>query len=492
MKKSRIFLILGLGFILGVGIRSWLGIPFFYAYLGFLGGLIGVFLGWRRIKIRILGLFLIILVLGILRYSISIPDINENKIQFYNNQEVTFIGVISSDPDVRKDRVKLKIESQIVRNSEIQRETGVKGKVLVNVPLYPEYHYGDRLEITCQLQSPEPFEEFAYDRYLARYDIYSICWQPKIKFLEKGQGNFLYNFILKIKHRFQEIINQTISEPQASILSAMMLGNRRGIPQEILDQFSIVGTSHIIAISGMHITIVAGILMNLILALGISRQKAFYIATLGLIFFILMVGAPPSAIRAGIMGFLVLLGMKLGRLYRSTNAIILGACLMLLFNPGVLRDDIGFQLSFMAVLGIVNFSPLLEKYFQKIPEAFQIRSSLLMTLSAQITTLPLIIFYFHKLSLVAPLVNVLILPTVPFIMISGFIVGLAGFIWVGLAQILGWLSWLLIYYLLMIVEVVSNFSLAALKLNLHWWFLIPCYFVLGLILNLRNKKLLVR
>ncbi len=455
MSKSKIFLYLCLAFIFGIAIRSFFEIPFLVGYIVLLACLILTVLFWQNKKIRIAALGGIFLFLGILRFNLAIPQLDENKIQFYNEQKVTFIGLINKQPDVRIDHTRLTVKSQQLKLGRGSKE--VKGKVLVKTRLYPEYHYGDKLEISCKLVEPEPIEDFAYDKYLARFGIYSLCYSPKIKLLEQGQGNVFWSAIYSIKDKTQLIINQSLSEPPASIFSAMVLGNRRGIPQDLVDDFSKTGISHIIAISGMHITIISAILMSILLSLYLSRKQAFYFATFGLLLFIILVGMPASAVRAGSMGFLVLLAMNSGRVGNLTNSLVLVASLILLANPLTLRYDIGFQLSFLAVLSLMYFSDFFENVLTKIkiPKVLGISDSLKMTLSAQILTLPLIAYNFNRVSIIAPLANVLVVPMLPFIIILGFVATIPGFVFISLSNILFWPAWLLLTYLAKVVGFLS-------------------------------------
>jgi competence protein ComEC len=223
--------------------------------------------------------------------------------------------------------------------------------------------------------------------------------------------------------------------------------------------------------------------MNLGLSLYLSRRQAFWFAVLGLLLFITMVGFPASAIRAGIMGFLVLFAQYIGRLNRSGNAILLAAAIMLLVNPKLLRDDIGFQLSFAAACGLIYLAPLIEKYFQKIPNFLSLRDSMVMTLAAQIMTLPLIIYHFDQLSVLAPLVNVLVLPIVPLIMMSGLASLLTGLIWLPIARVAIWLPWLILSYLIKVVELFAEIPFVAFEMNNFPWWLIPVsYLLIGLVL----------
>ena len=336
--------------------------------------------------------------------------------------------------------------------------------MLVSVGLYPEYHYGDLISVYCQLKAPEPFNGFAYDRYLAKSEIYSQCSYPKVKLISSGHGDWLLSNIFEFKNKLKSIINSNLPEPQASLLNAIVLGSRRGVPQQLSDKFSITGTSHLIAISGLHITLITAILMQIMLACYVPRKKAFWLVTFILIGYVTMVGFPASAVRASLMGWLVMFALYVGRLNRSSNALLLVACLMLLINPKILRDDIGFQLSFCAVLGLIYFSSIVEGWLQKFPSGLGIKESLQMTLSAQITTLPLIVFNFGRVSLIGPVVNLLVLPALPYLMIVGLGAIFLSLLLSNIAQYLFWPVLLILTYLIKVIEIFSLIPGAAINL----------------------------
>jgi competence protein ComEC len=220
-----------------------------------------------------------------------------------------------------------------------------------------------------------------------------------------------------------------------------------------------------VAISGLHITILAGILFYLFILLGVPRQKSFWPAVLILFLYVCMIGFRASAIRAFIMGTLVLYALKIGRLSKSINALVLAGAILLLINPKLLLWDVGFQLSFLAVLGILYFYPLLTKTLKHKNTKTQLLNNrfvdvvvsiFFVTLSAQIFTLPLVFYYFRVISLVSPLANLLVLPILPVVMVSGLILIILGLIWSKLAFAFGILIWLLLSYIFKVVELLSQ------------------------------------
>lgn len=453
-SKSGIFRYLLLLFIIGVALASFVFIDYYLIFLLILFSLILAGLFWPKRVWRYFFLGLVILVLGIVRYQQSLPKTDETKIWFYNNSRATFQGVVINEPDTRINQTKLIVEVRqvMLKNQPLK----VKGKVLVSVSLYPEYQYGDLLSINCQLKAPEKIESFTYDRYLAKDDIYSLCSYPKIKIISLGNGDWLMTKIFIFKNKLRQLINSNLPEPQASLFFAINFGNRGGIPQELADKFSITGTTHLIAISGMNITIIAAILMQFGLACYISRKKAFWLATIILIFYVTAIGFPASAVRALIMGWLAMFALYLGRLNVATNAVVFAASLMVLINPKILRDDVGFQLSFLAIMGLIYFYPSLEKWLKKIPSTFGLRESLAMTLAAQLATMPLIVYDFGRLSLIGPIANLLVVWVLSYLVIFGFLAMFLSLILTVAAPYLFWPIWLIMTYL---IKTISLFAL---------------------------------
>ena len=489
MTKSKIFLYLCLFFIGGVFIASFFKIPLEVLWGILIFGIILITVWRKERKILVFGFCLIVLSFGIFRfYQVNKIETSPDFVHYYNGKgKVSFEGIIS-EPDIKKDKIKIVLNAEKIFFQKEEKE--ISGKVLATLNRYPEYQYGDYLKFFGGLKTPEEFEEFNYPAYLAKDEIYSLCFYPKAELISSDNGNKVYANILKLKNKFADVLETTFSEPQASILSAMLLGRKQGIDEATLENFNRTSTRHIIAISGLHITIVIFLLMYFALAIGFYRRQAFWFSLIVVSFYIILIGAPPSAVRAGIMGGLILTAEYFGRLNQSWRAIIFAGALMLLANPKILTSDIGFQLSFMAALGIIFLFPLFQNLFKKIPDFFKARTTLCLTLSAQIFTLPLLVFHFGNLSIVSILANILIVPLVPVIMVGGMIVIFFGSFWIFLGKIISWPVWLLITYQLKIIEFLSNISFAAIsveKFNV-FWILIYYLFLAGILAYIRRKK----
>ena len=490
LTQSKVFFISCIFFIFGIAVASFLPAIYLQYDLWFFGIIVILVVAMILFKYRDVAcdisifLFLLFFILGIWRYAVSLPSDTLDKIWHYNRQNVEFIGTVNSEPDVRTYNTKLTVAvEKIVQTSHT---TSVHGNVLITTKLYPEYNYGDKLRVQCKLEEPEIINEFTYDRYLARHGVYSLCYYPSLTPLpavatalqagnpspKEGEGSwtYIYSLILQVKNKLKNSINYGLLEPEASLLQAIILGNKRGLTPEMINQFSQSGISHIVAISGMHIAIISVIIINALLAVGLARRWAFLFSSFSLLIYIILIGAPASAMRAGLMAFLAMLAIYLGRMSKLTNSLLLVACILLFFNPRLLRDDIGFQLSFLAVLSIVYVYPIIDAYFDKIklPKLHGARDVITVTLAAQVLTLPIIALNFHQVSIVSPLVNVLVLFLLLFIMVSGMLAAVLGVIFTELAWLFFTSVYFMLKYLLFIVEFSVKLPLAYLQVEYIW------------------------
>src|SRR3989339_902136 len=358
LSKYKIFLFCLIFFILGILITSFFNLMSFefILFVCIILCLIGITFLKNKKNLVILFLFVLSLFFGMWRYIISLPINNIDQIQYYNGQNVVLEGIINKNPGRGIKSQQLEIENININNKNIN------GKLLVATDLYPIFNYGDRLRLKCSLEEPSDFEGFSYQRYLARYNLYSICFYPKIDALETDQGNVFYAQVFKIKNKLQNIINRSLEEPEAGLLSAMILGEKKAINEDLRVIFSCTGLSHIIAISGMHISILSFLLIIFLVEIGFSRKCAYWVVLFLLFVYIVLIGAPASAVRAGFMGAMVGFAFLIGRIGKAMNVLLFTAFVLLMINPKLLRDDIGFQLSFLAISGIIIFYPIIEKY----------------------------------------------------------------------------------------------------------------------------------
>lgn len=489
-SKSKTFLVLCFCFLLGVTLISLTEkfISLWYV-VSILGVLVTAFFLWKDNPLaRFVILSVLFFILGFIRYQSVFPPNTSEYIHNYAENKVSFVGFVSSEPDIRQDgvRYRVHVERFVDRDKEIVGEVYMKGD------LYPRYVYGEQLSIECQIEKPEPIEDkengttFRYDRYLSRMNIYALCQNPEINPTGEMKGNVFYSAIFSFKKKLANNIEYLWHEPYASFMAGLLYGYRGGLGS-LNDLFATTGVTHIVAISGYNITIIATIFIALCKAVYIPRKKAFWVVITGIILFVIFTGASASVVRAGIMGVLVLVAKQGGRKSSIGNVLVLTAVLMTVHNPFVLIWDAGFQLSFLATIGLVYLSPILEKYITKLPNFLGLKESLISTLAAIIMTLPLILFQFGWLSIVAPLVNILILWIIPWIMIAGAVVVALSFVSVTLAHMLGFVGYIGMEYIIRVVQFFAHVPFASVELRIHYVSMVLLYVLLfGLMVKLKK------
>ena len=427
MTPSKILFCLCLSFIGGIFLNSLFGISQIYL-LGFLiSGILLISVFWRHKNLVVIGFCILFLVAGIWRYQSFLSKLENSEIKKHINENVTLIGIVDGEPGIREKVIKLKIKIE-----------GIDDEILITTRRYPEYRYGDRLKITGRLEEPQVFEGFNYKNYLLKDGILAVINFPEITFWGKDFGNPIMKILFLFKNKLKESLNGLMSPPQSALLEALFFGDEENISKDWKEKFNLTGTRHITAVSGMNITIISALILNFLLSVGFWRQQAFYFSIILILLYILMIGAPASAIRAGIMGLLFLTAQHFGRISTGSRAIVFAATLMLFLNPLLLKFDIGFQLSFLAILGLIYLQPTFSDFFKRIPNLLQLRYTLSSTLSAQFFTFPILIYNFGQISLISPLTNILIIPFLPIITILGFIFSFLGIIFQPLGYFLSW------------------------------------------------------
>jgi competence protein ComEC len=478
-----------MAWVIGIALARWLNLP--WAVLLPLALLpIAAWLLYRNDRrIKLISVLMLALLAGALRFSLFQPQFDAAHIAFYNDAATPakITGIIAERPDRRDSYANLRLQAESIHTGGTEQP--VTGLLLVRAPRYPEYQYGDRLTITGRLETPPVFEDFSYRDYLARFGIYSMIRRPHVELQATGQGYQFWAAMYHFKDRAAAAINQILAEPHASLLNGILLGIEAGIPPALYEQFNLTGTSHVIVISGSNISLIAAIFL-LLGTRVVGRRYAPPLAIIGIVLYTFLVGADAAVSRAAAMGLIFVLAIWSGRPGLAINGLFFSALALSLLNPLILWD-VGFQLSFMATLGLIVLVPPLERItFAVAQSRFKtehvgltmalLTELLLITLAAQIITGPLIVYHFGRLSLVSLLSNLLILPAQPPIMIVGGLAALGGMLWLPLGQLLGWLVWLPLAWTVWIVEQTARLPFASLDLgDFPLWLMLACYAALA-------------
>jgi len=419
------------------------------------------------------------------------PCLTPSDLAFHNGSEDEFVwvtveGIVYDYPNVRDRTTNYTLRVHTLELDGTRQE--VKGALLLRASRYPEFEYGDEVRASGLLQTPPDYADFSYREYLARRGVRSLIDYPgSIELLAQTQGSRFWTALYSLRSRLSGAINRILPEPQASLLNGILLGIESGIPRQLYDDFNATGTSHIIVVSGFNITVVAGLLTHTLGRVA-GRRRAIYPVVGGIIVYALLAGAEPAVLRAAIMGILYVLAIRLGRQSTAVVSLAFSALVMTAFNPLTLWD-VGFQLSFMSILGMTLFTPPIQSWFERRMELLgnqEDRRSVLrwlsgtvsITVAAQITTVPLVAFYFGRLSLVSLLANPLILLVQPAIMILGSAVAVLGLAWLPLARLVASIPWFFLQYTVSIVQWAARLPLASIDVGAWGWPVVFFYYVL--------------
>lgn len=407
---------LGVGF--GIGFASWLSIvPIAIVTIGFIG-----ILFWltrsipQRDRALLIGVFAIGILFGVGRYWSVGPG--EHSIANEVGRKVVVEGRIIG-ADLNDDGVTYTAD---LLSIEAHSNSARTDRILIDAPISSTGKIGDRIRAACVLEEPKAFDGFAYDRFLAAKSIYAICRLSAAPFTFAPAGPSMsdgfYMAIGSIHDFVDHRVRSILPEPQATLLLGLLMGEN-AFSDTWKTAFRETGTSHIVAASGYNVAVVADLAMILLVALGLYRKQAYPIVVFMIGGFVIIAGAGAAVIRAGVMGVLALTSRHVGRHTSPRNIIALTIAVMLIVEPRLLRDDVGFQLSVAATIGLIVLTDRIAPLLKRVPTSFGVRESLASTLAATISTLPITLVSFGSLSIVAPFVNMLVLPFIPFAMAFG-------------------------------------------------------------------------
>ncbi|MDP2930839.1 MAG: ComEC/Rec2 family competence protein, partial [bacterium] len=461
-----------LAFLTGILINSFVDLPCILVWVFFVLGIgllcIGIF---KNKRFLIFACIFLGLNLGSFCYLHEADKIFQSELRRFNDtrEEVSLVGVINDEPDIKINSQQLRIMASQINGQNISE------RLLAVVPKYPQYRYGDEIKLTGILKTPENFGSFNYQGYLQKERVFSTIIFPQIELLSSGKGDAVKGALLGLKSNFSLAWRRVLPWPQLGIFEALVFGQEENISYTWKEKLNFAGVRHITAVSGMNITIISVLLLDFLIRIGFRRQWASAISLALIWLYIIMIGAPASGLRAGLMASLFLLAQFSGRLSASPRILVFAAMILLLENPLLLGLDAGFQLSFLAMVGLIFWQPFFRDHvFAKFPDFT--RFNLSATFAAQVFTLPLLIYSFGYISLVSPLTNLLLVPIIPNLTLGGFVLGFLGVALPFLLRPFSWIMWFGLTYLVWIVD---------LSLKIPWshvvfgevspWLIVPVY-----------------
>jgi competence protein ComEC len=340
--------------------------------------------------------------------------------------------------------------------------------VAATLPWYPPVVPSDRVELRGRIRPPPPDD---YGAYLARIGAVGTLRADRLELL--SAPGTLAGSLEGFRRSAADGIDRSIPEPEAGLAAGVLIGLRDRVDRELAAAFTTAGASHVVAISGWNIAIVASTLGAL--AGGMQRRRRAILTALAILAYVVFVGPSPSVVRAGAMAGVALLARELGR--PGTAAAALGwACAVLLLADPAFVDDVGFRLSVLATAGILAWgSSLTARLSGPGPSRVRrwIAEILGVSFAAQAATTPIVLLEFGRLSLVAPAVNLVVVPLVPPAMAAGalaLVVGMA--VGIGLpgiiATIVGLPAWALYAAMVGVVRGGAGLPLASVELGPPW------------------------
>ena len=458
MTPSRAATTFLLSFILSVFLLQWwqaISYPPFVWYVLAWGLIISCAGSIHPVTYRIapwIALVFLGVILAFLTVERNVPVASPETVDGHaEGKKVTVQGMIADDPDRRALLTYYTLASLQIDETGSGGWIPVTGTLRVtDLKRWPEFRYGDRVTVTGKLKEPEP--ESA--DYLAMERIFAVMTAERITASGENAGSAFFSSLFTLRHWFEGTLNLLFPEPHASLAAGLLTGSRRGIPESLLKDFTTVGLTHIIAISGTNITIIMTLIAGSLFWMPFRwRLMPTVFAITAFTFF---VGASASVVRAAIMGSLGLLAVTVGRQADTRLAILWTAAAMIFWNPARLWTDGGFQLSFAAVIGLTELTPILLPLFQRIPQALGLRESLLTTISAQLTAMPLTVLLFGNLSIIAPVANVLVAPVIPLAMLFGALSVAGGALWMPLGKLIALPGWMCLSWITGVAQVLAR------------------------------------
>lgn len=490
-SNSRIFLVFLLFFWLGIFSRLAFLDNFFWNFFSEkwfwgVGFFLFLFYFYQKRKWLVVFFFLLGLFLGIWKTEKALEPI-------FWRPEVTLKAKVLVWDEPEKSGQGMKMEIKLLDET--------KEKILFLSRESLIFKVGDVVEVNCQTKNPEKIEGWNYPFYLASKHIYQLCEKGTAK--KVGDFKQIKDDLSKIdfwritflkksyagRKFLEEKIYQRLTFPESGFLAGLLLGGDGRLDKQTQENFRRAGVTHLVAVSGYNITLLGTFLMWLAFSLGFWRQQAFWLAVAGIVFFVFSIGTPISALRAAIMGILVLLAVKGGRLANSLRILILTGALMLWFSPLILFYDSGFQLSFLATFSLITLYSSWSKKFKIEKDFLELKSILLTTISAQLGVLGILIFSFKKVSLISLLANFLILPLIPWLTLGGFFLILLELVVPYFAEIFASFLFLGLHLEIFIVKILASFSWSEIAIEgLGVGFLTVYYLFFGLLIYQAKRK----
>ncbi len=431
---------------------------------------VGLFCWKRERKYRTMLLLIPLIFMGAFYYTSADLHLKNNELDY--GREKTWTGRIAENVLPNGNSLSITLE---LTSGE---------KILALFPRYPEVAYGDIVRFRGKIEKPA---SASYGDYLLKEGIVGISKFPVVEAIG-GKRTDYRSYLFDFRNEVSEVFSKALPQKEGTFMSGILLGGTSGFSDDFKNDMKMSGTTHLVALSGYNISVIASGAM-VALSFLLPRWWSFGITSLILFLFVAMTGAEASVVRAAIMGFIMLLADESGRLYNVRNIILLAGTAMVLVNPRILIFDVGFELSFLALIGIVYLKPALVsrmKFLEK-PGFGGWKDGLATTVSAQTAVLPILLTNFGYFSPISLVSNTLILGLIPFTMGLGFLTALLGLLWSQLAFIAGWLALPFLTFETFVIGFLGSFN-APLSSGVGWMFTAVYYAFLVILLWKKRSR----
>ncbi len=396
------------------------------------------------------------------------------------SSEAVITGTIRGPIDERQNNSSFVLEAKTLSDTKNSiNSLTIHTRIRIKTERGLDYESGDEIAVTGKLTKPDSFitdtgRLFNYPMYLMKDGIIYQMNNAEIHLIERPRFSFLRT-LYRFKKRLILRASTYIPYPESGFLSGILYGEKGSLSPEILNTFRTTGLVHVVVLSGANITIIATFMLRIFSR--VSRKFAFMGGIIGICIFALMTGLGTTTLRASIMAILAVGTQWFGREYSIARSLAIAGGIMILLNPLTLVYDTSFQLSFLSTLGLVYVAPLIEKFFAWMPERYELRANLIATCATQITVLPLLMYTTGQVSLISFVVNLIVLPLIPYGMLMGFITALLGLLHTVLAWIPGMITYGILTLTLRIPDIAARIPYASVKLPAVSLFIIILWYI---------------
>lgn len=399
VHQSWLLVMLCIGIVIGVVLGIWLRVNYFVS--GWWIGLVVIIsiIGYMKPK---LGLAILMVMAGMVLafWRISTELCGQDYINGLLDKTIVVTGVVSKDPETEEGTTKYKLGELRFGEEEIKSV----GSLYISSSEMGELEWGDTVVLSGKMSAG--FGTYA-----------GFMYRPKVLKWEKPEPG---SWILEVRNWFAERIERLLPEREAKLGLSYLLGMKTGLEDEFVENLRMVGLTHIVVASGAHLSILVGVARKVFGRL--SRFAGLLFAGLLVVCFMAMIGWTPSIMRAGIMTILSLTGWYVGRKVAPWRLILIVAAATLIISPMFIMD-LGWLLSFASFGGIMMLGPKMTECFYGGRKPGVVAETIMMTVAATLMTLPIVLYYYGAVSLIAVVANLLILPTLPWAMGVTFAVG---------------------------------------------------------------------